>query len=368
MKPEHVEYPSSPTSGPHIDTTEAAKPMVSEPKVASNASTTGTRPWLWMPIGLVALVGAAGSGLMWSKLSHIQEQLARQSADTGSQAVEARVVAKQAEELARETAARLALTDAKLSDVAMQRSQMDELMQSLSRTRDDNMVIDIEAGLRMAVQQAQLTGSVAPLLAALNAADQRLGKAPQTRLQAVRHAIARDVERIKATTVADTPSLLLKLDELVHAVDTLPLLNAVGGAPKEKVIQPQAVGWVRAISMSWWEQVLRDVWAHVGDLVRVSRIDQPEAVLLAPEQSYFVRENLKLRLLNVRLGLLARHLDTVQSDMQQSVQDLTRYFDLDTRQGQATLVLAKDVIAQTQHVELPRVDATLTALTTAAGH
>jgi uroporphyrin-III C-methyltransferase len=222
--------------------------------------------------------------------------------------------------------------------------------------------------LRMAVQQAQLTGSVAPLLAALNAADQRLGKAPQARLQAVRHAIARDVERIKATTVADTPSLLLKLDELVHAVDTLPLLNAVGGAPKEKVIQPQAVGWVRAISMSWWEQVLRDVWAHVGDLVRVSRIDQPEAVLLAPEQSYFVRENLKLRLLNVRLGLLARHLDTVQSDMQQSVQDLTRYFDLDTRQGQATLVLAKDVIAQTQHVELPRVDATLTALTTAAGH
>ena len=36
------------------------------------------------------------------------------------------------------------------------------------------------------------------------------------------------------------------------------------------------------------------------------RIDQPEAMLLAPDQAFFLRENLKLRLLNARLALLAR--------------------------------------------------------------
>jgi uroporphyrin-3 C-methyltransferase len=49
--------------------------------------------------------------------------------------------------------------------------------------------------------------------------------------------------------------------------------------------------------------VLRE---EARNLVRVSRIDNPEAVLLSPEQTFFLRENLKLKLLNARLGLLAR--------------------------------------------------------------
>jgi hypothetical protein len=93
--------------------------------------------------------------------------------------VEARVTSKQAEELARETAARLSVTDAKLSEVALQRSQLEELMQSLSRSRDENLVVDIESAIRLAQQQAQLTGSVQPLLAALNSAEQRLTKVAQ---------------------------------------------------------------------------------------------------------------------------------------------------------------------------------------------
>jgi len=70
---------------------------------------------------------------MWFKLSNIQEQLARQSADSGSQAMEARLSAKQAQDLSRDTAAQLAVMEAKLSEVALQRSQLEDLMQSLSR-------------------------------------------------------------------------------------------------------------------------------------------------------------------------------------------------------------------------------------------
>ena len=53
----------------------------------------------------------------------------------------------------------------------MQRQQLDELMQSLSRSRDENLVVDIESALRLAQQQAQLTGSAEPLLAALRTAE-----------------------------------------------------------------------------------------------------------------------------------------------------------------------------------------------------
>jgi uroporphyrin-3 C-methyltransferase len=79
-----------------------------------------------------------------------------------------------------------------------------------------------------------------------------------------------------------------------------------------------------------------------------------------------VRENLKLRLLNARLGLMARQFEAVQSDMQKATDDLSRYFDMQTRQGQTTLALSREVLAQAKHVEIPRVDDTLAALTTAA--
>jgi uroporphyrin-3 C-methyltransferase len=383
MKPEHLE-PS-----PHTSTDAAAPaPESMVPPAAQAAETPASpestwtppssleptdvhqpvsSPWLLRGVGVLAVVGAVGVGLMWVKLSNIQEQLARQSADTGSQAVEARVTSKQAEELARETAARLAVTDAKLSEVSLQRSQLEELMQSLSRSRDENLVVDIDSAIRLAQQQSQLTGSVQPLLAALKSAEQRLTKVAQPRLAPVLRALTRDIERVKSTPVADTPALLYRLDELVVSVDTLPLLNSVGPAAKDKpVAQPQPKSWARAISMSWWEQVLGDIWDDVKGLVRVSRVDRPEVTMLSPEQSYFVRENMKLRLLNVRLALLARHFDAVNSDMTKINEDLVRYFDTQSRQGQSTLSQARDVLAQTKQFEMPRIDDTLAALTTAA--
>jgi uroporphyrin-3 C-methyltransferase len=376
MKPEHDDTPNLPPLGPTTEPLASASEFQKTKDAASGfghefsntqADSPASSKWLTVGIAAIAVVGAVGSGLMWVKLSGIQEQLARQSADTGSQAVEARVTSKQAEELARETAARLSVTDAKLSEVSLQRSQLEELMQSLSRSRDENLVVDIESAIRLAQQQAQLTGSVQPLLAALNSAEQRLTKVAQPRLAPVLRAVTRDIERIKATAVADTPALLFKLDELVRVVDTLPLLNAVGNATKEKPVQAvPASSWAKAISMSWWEKVLSDIWGDAQNLIRVSRIDKPEASMLAPDQSYFVRENLKLRLLNARLGLLARHFDVVQSDMQQANEDLARFFDMQTRQGQTTLMLAREVLAQSKQIDIPRVDDTIAALTTAA--
>ena len=109
----------------------------------------------------------------------MQEQLARQSADATQSATQAQTMAKRAEELSQETTARVALMELRLNEVALQRTQLDELMQSLSRSRDENLVVDIESALGLAQQQAELTGSVQPMLAALKTAQKRLGKVPQ---------------------------------------------------------------------------------------------------------------------------------------------------------------------------------------------
>ena len=214
-----------------------------------------SKAWLWVLIG-VCLCALAMSALLWWKLQDIQETLARQSADSGSVSVEARASAKQAQELSRDTAARLALNETRWSEVALQRSQLEELMQSLSRSRDENLVVDIESALRLALQQAQLTGSVQPLVGALKSAQQRLSRVAQPRLSPVLRALTRDLERIQSISVTDTPALLVKFDELVRMVDELPLANAVGVTKAAPAPAPAST-WARAISASWWESWLR---------------------------------------------------------------------------------------------------------------
>jgi len=237
-------------------------------------------------------------------------------------------------------------------------------MQSLSRSRDENLVVDIESGIRLAQQQAQLTGSVEPLLAALRTAEQRVQRVPQARLAPLQRALARDMARIKATPLTDTPTLLARLDELVRLADELPLANAVAVAktPADTALKPRDATGLTA----WWQRSLQLVLDELRGLVRVSRIDHPEAVLLTPEQSFFVRENLKLLLLNARLGLLARQPEAARADLLKAASAMDKYFDADSRRLRAAAGLLQQTREQMKTLELPRVDDTLAALATAA--
>ncbi len=318
--------------------------------------------WAALLFVALALAAAAASGLLWQKLSTIQEELAKRSADSGSQAVEAKTVAKGAQDLARETAAKLAVSEARLSEVALQRSQLEELMQSLSRSRDETLVVDIESAIRMAQQQAQLTGSVEPLLTALKTADQRVLRAAQPRLTPLQRALGRDLERVKSATVADLPALLIKLDDLTRLVDEVPLVNAVA----TPVVAGPPKGGASAPAEAWWQHALRVAGSEARALVRVTRVEQPEAGLIAPDQGFFLRENLKLKLLNARLGLLARQIDPAQNDLTAVEASVRKYFDPGSRKTQAALVTLQQVQAQMKNTALPRVDETLAALATAA--
>lgn len=343
--------PAEPETPPEPSPAQAPAP---EPAAVSRA--------MLFSVALVALAALLACALLWQKLSTIQEQLARQSADAGNLSVEARALARQAQDLARETAARQAVTDARVSEVALQRTQLEELMQSLSRSRDENLVVDIESALRLAQQQAQLTGSVEPLLAALRTADQRIGRAAQPRLNRLRTAILRDIDRIKAAPVTDLPAVLARLDDLVRQTDELPVANAVGRAA---LAAPRKATASEPVP-EWWQRGLAVLREEARNLVRVSRIEQPDAVLLSPEQTFFLRENLKLTLLNARLGLLARQPEAARADLAAAAVALGKYFDPAARRTQAAATLLQQVQAQLKGAELPRIDETLAALTTAS--
>ncbi|MEY2948195.1 MAG: putative uroporphyrinogen-III C-methyltransferase [Pseudomonadota bacterium] len=333
---------------------------------APTAESAPRRPLtFWVPL-VLAVLAVAFSALLWEKLSRIQGQLARQSADAGQQSLEAKAWAKQAQDSVKDSAARMTLVESRLGEAALQRAQLEELIQSLSRSRDENLVLDIESSLRLAQQQAQLTSSLEPLLGALKTAQQRLHRASNPRLMTIQRAIDRDLEAVKSAQITDLPGMLLVLDDLVAMADELPLAidNNRPSLNASQAVENAAAGI--PVNAPWWKQVLERVMVEARGLLRVSRIDSPEAALLAPEQGFFLRENLKLKLLNARLSLLARQGDTAKSDLQAVSVSLKKYFDPSARKTQQALQLLDKAQSLSKGSPIPRLDGSLAALATAS--
>ena len=365
--------------------------VLATPAAASATAILVPKKWAFA-VAFLAAAALLVSGALWQKLSNIQQELARRSLESNARAIEARTLAQAAQDSAAQATARLALQESRISEVSLQRTQLEELMQSLSRSRDENLVVDMESAIRLAQQQAQLTGSAEPLIAALRSADQRLSRAAQPRLNPLQRAIAKDSERIKAASLTDVPVLMMKIDELTRMADELPVANALVESSARPASTPAASARAKAAepkpgagaqpadsdalpALTWFDKerllgAVRGAIANVREearrLLRVSRIDQPEAALLSPEQGFFLRENFKLRLLNARLGLLSRQTDSVRADLANAAAWLAKYFDATSRKTQVAKELLQQVQSQLKTSELPRLDETLAALTTAA--
>ncbi|WP_374594209.1 uroporphyrinogen-III C-methyltransferase [Aquabacterium sp.] len=374
---------------------QAAPPTAPAPVVVPAAVPTAGLDFTKILLSVLIAVSIVAVWQGWTasqRVKNLERELVKRQQDSARAATEARLIATESQTAARDTVARTALLEARLAEVALQRGQLEDLIQSLSRSRDENLVVDIDASLRVAQQQAALTASAEPLVTALKSADDRIARTHQPRLDRVRRALARDLDRVKSVGLADTASLVIKLDEAIRLVDELPLVNdrlsnddapAAGPATAASANGKAAPGpahaasavaassdWLNAEWLQWgrtaWDQVATAFWKETRSLIRVRRIEHPDAMLLSPEQGYFARENLKLRLLNARMALLSRQYSTAQNDLRSSQQALSRYFDAASRKTLLARDLVQQVLAQSVRADLPRLDETFAALSAVA--
>ena len=364
-------------------------PATVAPQVEQDLThTPAPAEWVRWAVLVLSLVSAGGLWLAWQAQTRVQaleQELVRRQQTSQMQATEARLLARQAQELSRESVARTALLESRLTEVSQQRTQIEELIKTLSTSRDENLLSDLEASLRVAIQQSSLTGSAEPLVVALQSADSRLVRAAQPRLDNVRRAVAKDLDRVRGTRVADLNALTLRLDEATRLVDEAPLLNspetaraqpaAVQAKPQASPRKPKAAslqssapkaqddapGWSEH-AYEWLSQAGQVIWHETRNLIRVTQINRPEGMLISPEQSFFLRENIKLRLLNARLALLSRQTVIATNDLQEVEASLPRYFDTQSRKTQLLRSMLADVAKQSTQTTVPRPDDTLAAL------
>lgn len=265
--------------------------------------------------------------------------------------------------------AKVAALEAGLIEAQNQSATFELMYREVMRSRDERLLAEIEQSLAAAAQQLQLTGNVEGALIALQAADSRLVGNSQSRLAAVRRLISRDISRLKALPSADVTGLALKLENVIAAVDGLPL--AFDRRPQVAVVKPSV-----RLPASEDKSVIPDslnvaarlrqlgleIWQEVRQLVRIERTDQLDPALLSPSQSYFLRENLKLRLLSARLALVQRDGRIYREELRQANDALTRYFDVRAKPVQAVLETLKRLTDSSVTLELPNLDETLSTV------
>jgi uroporphyrin-3 C-methyltransferase/uroporphyrinogen III methyltransferase/synthase len=111
-----------------------------------------------------------------------------------------------------------------------------------------------------------------------------------------------------------------------------------------------------------WRNWSHEMWDDIRQLIRVRTVDNPDALMLSPSESYFVRENLKLRLLNARLALLSRNEGTFRDDLNTAQQQLVKYFDTKARSTQAAQALLRQVQANNVTIDVPDLSESLNAV------
>jgi uroporphyrin-3 C-methyltransferase/uroporphyrinogen III methyltransferase/synthase len=111
-----------------------------------------------------------------------------------------------------------------------------------------------------------------------------------------------------------------------------------------------------------WQDWSSEMWSEVSTLVRVRRVDTPEAIMMAPEEAYFLRENLKLRLLNARMALLSRNEAAFRADLLAAQEALAKYFDTKTRQTQTAQQMLRQLQGSNLSIEMPTLADSLNAV------
>ena len=324
------------------------------------------RALLWV----TATAALASSTLLWQQLAHTQEQLARQSAASSARANEAQAQAQQAQGMAQTAKAQLAVAESNVDDLLAWRRQADEMLQTAVRARDDSLIIDLAAMLQAAQIQARLTGDPAPLQETLHLVRQRIHQAANPRLAAAARAARQDLQRVQSTDAPDIGSLLAQLDALWEQVDTLPAANDAAPMPAPEPAAQQAAEQAVQSALEppapWWQRAWHQLWASAGQLVRVSRMQRPDASMMSPDQVFFVRQHMKMRLQGARLALLAGRRDAAQADLQRAAHMLDTLFAAQAPATRDMLARLERMRQNLQSAPLPDARATLAALSDAA--
>ncbi len=327
-----------------------------------------------MPLVIAVIALIVSAALAWQVFE--LRQLARETRQevaqrlSGSEAAmaEVRALNRQQHDSIAALQGRFGALEAQIAATEGQAAALEALYQEYSRSRSDQVLAEVEQAINIAAQQLQLAGNFEAALIALQGAEARLGLPELAHLQPLRRALIIDIDELRAHPQVDVSGLALRLEIVLERIDRLPLAFEVAlaeaAAERERIIAEgdaegasvlaRTLGFVKALGI--------DIWNEVKGMVRLERMDQSDPVLLAPAQSTYLRENVKIRLLTARLALLARDGRTYAADLAQARDWIERFFDTRDERVQRVISDLAELEQTPVKAEQPSLSETFAAL------
>ena len=240
--------------------------------------------------------------------------------------------------LLQSTLAKQAELDAQLSKILQNESDTAQTLDGIHRAyaellkgRVNWLVDEIEVTLNTASQQLLLSGNVPVATAVLENVEQRLSRFEQPELLPIKQAISQDLAALKNRPYLNISATALRLDRLESAVDSLPLLvDSTMNAQNAEPAPTSKAG-------SFWTRAWDNTSELVKSMVEVRKLDNNDAMLIGSEQVFYLRENLRMRLLDARLALLQHNSEVYQNDLAAIEETVKRYFDVQSPNTQTWL-------------------------------
>lgn len=294
---------------------------------------------------ILAFLAALGTGYLWYTLIYerpalTQLDLPRALADLERNLAELKTALADTEGRVRA----LAETQRTLQ------TAMDNVQADLGRNRTQWIINEAEQLLLIANRRLQLARDVASALAALRAADRQLELLADPALLPVRREIAKEIAQLETLERADVPGIALQLGSLADNLEQLPF------APDLRARREVAAAGDHG------SDATQSLWQDLLSLVRIRRHDTAQRPLLAPEQQYFARENLRLMLYGAQHALLQSNIATYQQNLATAARWLQDYYDTDAPAVTRVRQELESLRARPLAADLPDITASLDML------
>lgn len=286
-------------------------------------------------------------------INDMQQQLAKKIAEMDGASKANQMLLGQSRDEVRELSTKMVTLEARYAEAQNQRAALEVLYNDLSVSRDETALAEVEQMLLIAGQQLQLSANVKAALIAMQSADARLQRMDRPAFNGLRKAINQDMEKLRALPSVDTAGINFQLDKLMTAVAELPLVY------QQRAAQNVVASTAAPKDETGWQKLTREIWHEAKQLVRIEEIGKTDAPLLPPNQEFFLRENLKLRLLSARLALLTRDEDSFRQELKTAQRWTERYFDVKSNEAIQMLAGLKKIAASSISIELPDISPSL---------
>ncbi len=293
------------------------------------------------------------------RFNEVEKSLSQKLEDYQANNLQSLALAKQAEERSTQANARTVILEQKLEESRDQQDVLQTLYDQLAENREATAVAEVEQLLTIANQQLQLVGNVKSALLALQAADKRLEPLNLPRANQLRETLGLEIENLRKLPQVDVLGMSAQLETLANLCVTIPLISERQPTLNAKVAQQNMA---KTLHQNTWQKIAYPIWGDIKNLVTVERIDKPEPPLLSVDHEFYLRENLKLRLLTARIALLQHDESSYKADLATVSTWINQYYDAKHANAIQAFKLLKQLSGNNIDIELPQLTESIAAV------